>query len=163
MAKARKTKEINLGDYVNVTTGQMLVDELKPGDSIRFTEELDQERVDSINYITIDVDSLEFLQREKIITTKDIGYIVSLSKTLRTVLNAMCRGNNAPHTLTSLSEYLDISYDATARYIKKLSKKNIVHKYVTAHDTWYCLNPYLTRRRKYIDSTLLENFSKFRK
>lgn len=158
-----RSKILDLDKYVNIDTGQLLLDELSTESSIKITEKTGNKFVESDNYIVVDVDSLKYLRQEKIISSKDVGHIMHMSETLKTVYNAMFMNNNVPHTLASLSEYLGMSYDTTTRYIKKLAKKNIVHKYITAYDTYYCLNPYLTRRRKTIDSELLSHFSKFKR
>ena len=158
--KLKKVKKINLKEHD--VEGELLIDAIAPNQSLICVEDTDEVILSSTEYIIVDVNKLNELLSQKIITAKDLGYILIMSKTLKTELNATYN-HTIPHTLETLSKLLDLAYANTSRLITKLCRKNIVHRYITADDTYYCINPYLSRRRKMISKELLKAFSTFKK
>lgn len=156
----RKRKTISVKDYDE--TGALLIDAIEPGQTLTFSEDTDLVMISSQEYIIVDVEMLRKLRTDKIITDKDMGYIIAMSVSLKTELNATYN-HTIPHTLETLSNLLGLAYENTSRLITRLSKKNIMHKYITADHTLYCINPFLSRRRKTISKELIEIFGKFKK
>lgn len=158
-----KTRNLDTDKYVNIETGQVLGDDLPFGTTITITEPDDGLAViSSDEYIVVDASELKNLVDSKIITSNDMGKLLTMAMSLKTIYNALYK-STVPHTLETLSLLLDQNYDYTTKFIKKLCRKNVMHKYVTADDTLYCINPYLTRRRKTLSKDLLSRFSKFKK
>lgn len=153
---------LDLSKFVNIETGELLVSELTDEISLKILKDTNLVLVDSKNYFIVDTEAMTTLLQEKIITKGDFAQIVVIAKTLKTEYNA-AYNYNIPHTLTTLATLLELSYERTTSLVKKLCRKNIMHKYVAADITLYCLNPYLTRRRKHFDKDLLALFSKFYK
>lgn len=158
-----RTRNLDTDKYVNIETGQILGDDLPVGTTITITEPDDGTAViSSDEYIVVDASELKILVDEKIITQNDMGKLLTMAMSLKTIYNALYK-STVPHTLETLALLLNQSYDYTTKFVKKLCRKNIMHKYVTADDTLYCINPYLTRRRKTLSKDLLSRFSKFKK
>lgn len=154
---------IDLTQYINTETGEFLNEELPSGTTVTISSK--NEDIVNVNYdeyLMVDLEALRYLREHKIITQADKGKILDMAETLKTEYNAMYK-HTIPHTLESISELIGNTYDYTTKFIKKLCKKNIVHRYVTADKVLYCLNPFLTRRRKTISKELLSVFGKFKK
>ena len=162
MKQIKKSVNLDLSNYVNIETGEILLSELTDNKSIKIVENTNLVILDSKDYFITDTKVMTDLLNNKIISLKDLGYIMIMSKTLKTEFNATYN-YNIPHTLETLSELIDLSYDNTSRLIKKLCNKNVMHKYITAYETLYCINPFLTRKRKSLSKDLLSIFSKFKK
>lgn len=112
------------------------------------------------NYIMIDTATLKTLVDENLLTRVEKGYIVEFATMLRTQYNAIFN-NNVPHTIDSLSEYFEMNYNRMSSTLKTLTKKGILAKLDTGDRKMYILNPYLARKRKYIDSETALIFKKF--
>jgi len=162
MKTVKVTTNLDLSKYVDIETGQPMLDLLDKDTSIKVLKDTDLVLIDSKDSFVTDVEVLTQLIKDKIINVKDIGYIMLMSRTLKTEHNATYN-YTIPHTLESLSELLDLSYDRTTVLIKRLYNKNIMYKLVTVNDTLYCMNPYLTRKRKTLSKELVAIFNKFGK
>lgn len=162
MKAIKKTINLDLSKYANVETGELMLDELDKDTSIKVLKDTHLVVIDSKNYFVVDIEVLTNLLAEKILKAADLGYIMMLSQTLRSDYNAIYQ-QTIPHTLESMSELLDLSYDRTARLVKSYCRKNVMYRLVTATETVYCINPYLTRRRKTLSRELVALFNKFGK
>lgn len=162
MKAIKKTINLDLSKYANVETGELMLDELDKDTSIKVLKDTHLVVIDSKNYFVVDIEVLTSLLAEKVLKAADLGYIMMLSQTLRSDYNAIYQ-QTIPHTLESMSELLDLSYDRTARLVKSYCRKNVMYRLVTATETVYCINPYLTRRRKTLSRELVALFNKFGK
>lgn len=162
MKKVKTAINLDLSKYVDIETGQPMLDLLDKDTSIKVLKDTDYVIIDSKDYFITDVEVLTALIRDKIITIKDLGYIMLMSQTLRTEYNATFN-HTIPHTLETLSLLLDLSYVRTTMLINRLYKKNIMYRLNTTNETLYCMNPYLTRKRKTLSKELLQIFGKFGK
>lgn len=160
MRKVKTRTKVVLDDYVNKETGELLVSELNKDTSIFIEKETDLMVIDSEEYFIADIKALNFLRDNKILTGREILHLMVISTTLKTVYNAAFN-HTVPHTLETLSTLLCINYENTSRLVKKLQEKNVLYRLVTAYNTYYCVNPYLTRRRKTVSKELDPIFNKF--
>lgn len=162
MKTIKKTINLDLSKYANIETGELMLDILDEDTSIKVLKDTNLVLMDSKNFFVTDVDVLSGLLAEKILKPADLGYIMMLSQTLRSEYNAIYQ-QTVPHTLESMSELLGLSYDRTARLVKSYCRKNVMYRLMTATQTVYCINPYLTRRRKTLSKELVAIFNKFGK
>ena len=162
MKNIKRTINLDLAKYANIETGELMLDILDEDTSIKVLKDTGLVLIDSKDYFITDVQVLTDLLENGILKPKDLGYIMVMSQTLRSEYNAIYK-QAVPHTLESLSELLGISYDHTMRLVKGFCRKNIMYRLVTATDTVYCINPYLTRKRKTLSKELTTLFNKFGK
>jgi hypothetical protein len=162
MKTVKTAINLDLSKYVDIETGQPMLDQLDKDTSIKVLKDSDLVVIDSKNFFITDVGVLTQLLQDKIISVTDVGYIMMMSQTLKTEHNATFN-YSVPHTLESLSKLLDLSYERTTKLIRKLYSKNIMYKLTTVNATLYCMNPYLTRKRKTLSKELIAIFSQFDK
>jgi hypothetical protein len=154
------SRGLPLDNYVNKETGELISSELGKGTRITITQETPNVIVESDEYFIIDIEALTYLRQHGVIKIQDETRLLSMFMTLKTEYNATYN-NTIPHTLETLSHLIGLSYDKTTVLVKRLCKSNIMHRYITATDTLYCINPYLGRRRKTISKELISLFNKF--
>lgn len=160
MQNTTTTYNLDISKYADITTGEQLSSILDADTSIKVVKNSHLCVIDSKDYFITDTAVVTHLLNTKTITVSDLGYIMIISKTLKTEYNAAFN-HTIPHTLESLTELFGLTYDRTRKLIKKFLSKNILHKYVTHNTTLYCVNPYLTRKRKTISKELISIFSNF--
>jgi hypothetical protein len=162
MKTLKTTTNLDISNYVNAQTGEFLAEELSTDISLKIVKDTNLAIVDSKDYFITDSTIINNLIKTKIISNADLVKLLQLATKLKTEYNAIYN-HNIPHTLETIATLLDLNYIDTTRFVKKLCKKNIVHKYLTADNILYCLNPYLMRKRKHFDKDLLLLFSTFYK
>lgn len=162
MKTIKKTINLDLSKYANTETGELMLDILDEDTSIKVLKDTHLVLMDSKNFFVTDVDVLSDLLAQKILKAADLGYIMMLSQTLRSEYNAIYQ-QTVPHTLESMAELLGLSYNRTTRLVKSYCSKNVMYRLMTATETVYCINPYLTRRRKTLSKELVALFNKFGK
>jgi len=162
MKSIKRTINLDLSKYANVETGELMLDELDKDTSIKVLKDTNLVVLDSKNYFVVDIEVLTNLLAEKVLKPADLGYIMMLSQTLRSEYNAIYQ-QTIPHTLESMAELLGLSYNRTTRLVKSYCSKNVMYRLMTATETVYCINPYLTRRRKTLSKELVALFNKFGK
>lgn len=113
------------------------------------------------NYFSINVDVLKSLFLNKEISRVETGYIMEMATMLKTEYNALFQGNNFPHNIGTLSYTLDMSYNKMSSLLKKLVKKGILGKLSTEDRELYVMNPFLARRRKWVDQETSKIFNDF--
>jgi len=113
------------------------------------------------NYFMINVEVLERLVQEQELTKSEKMYIMEMSGLLRTPYNALYTKNQRPHNSETLSKVIELSHDRTIRLLKILEKKGIVAKMTCAGKVMYCMNPFLARRRQFVDKELAAYFNTY--
>lgn len=146
--------------YINAETGELINSELV-NMSIKISEDTDLVTLSSDEFITIDSKVLNFLLKNKIITTTESGYVLAMANTVKTDYNALYKNNNTIHTLDSIASLLELSIDRTKKFLSSLRKKDIIYLLKRSKDTVYLLNPYIARKRKTINTECIELFPKF--
>lgn len=161
--KRKVTSKVNvdLKDYVNDNTGETLLSELTNNKSKLYVEQdLNKFTIQHDNYVIIDSEAITYLIKN--LSFGDCTKTLALSKTLKTELNVAYDDNNYPHTLDTLSRYLNISKDEVTKLVKRLYKKSVFGKFsVYINDTehvYYIMNPHIASKRKVFCNTLLKFF-----
>lgn len=164
MAKMKviaKPVTLDADRYVNVETGEMLVQD---GRKIKAAEVTDKAAVSSSDFVTIDVDAIEWLVER--LNDIEIGKITRMAATAKTEYCILSSSNNFPHTPETLAKYLGMNLNKFYEFIRKLVKMNVIAYCVCAPSGYiqkiYMLNPYIARKRKTIDRTLLTFFRDIR-
>ena len=144
-----KLKHNQAPAYVDLETGEVTI--VEPSETIEISYK---------NYFYISVDTLNRLVDENLLSRVEKGYIMEFSTMLKTQYNALFN-NNVPHTIDSLSNLFEMNYNRKSQTLKALTKKGVLAKLETADRKMYILNPYLARRKRYIDKETAMVFKNF--
>lgn len=159
--RIKNKKALDVHDYINMETGEMLDSELKSKNSkITITEETDLVAINSDDYVGLDTKATMYLIQE--LSSSDVTKVLQLSLTLKTDMN-VSYNNKIPHTLNTLSKLLNISKDEVTKLVKRLYKKGIFGKFMVYKEgrdhTLYIMNPFLAKKRVTFDNKCLELFT----
>jgi len=162
--KVKKSTTIDVGEYVNMTTGETLVSEVT-GSNLTLTAKSDTNSVVISNedYYVVDAKVLDYLS--SILNRSELGSLSIMSTDLKTPLNIIYN-NNVPHTNETLQQKLGMdSPSGFSKLIKKLMKVGILYQIkgniMGQIRVIYMMNPFVVRKRKVIDATVLELFPNF--
>lgn len=158
--KVKKTSKLDMSKFINAETGELMDSELSKT-TIKISEDTNLVSLSSDEFITIDSKVLNFLLKNKIITTTESGYVLAMANTVKTDYNALYKNNNTIHTLDSIAVLLELSIDRTKKLLSSLRKKDIIFLLKRSKDTIYLLNPYIARKRKTINTECIAIFPKF--
>jgi predicted transcriptional regulator len=162
--KVKIKKLIDPAKYVNTDTGEDLTSEVKDG-GFEFYENTEMVTITSDNFTILDSTALIFLRKH--LNRSELGSISIIAEDLRTPLNIVYNAS-VPHTNESLQSALEIlsrsTFNSLIRKLMKLGvlyqiKGNIKGKIRVI----YMMNPFVARKRKQLDSKLIEVFKEFNK
>lgn len=121
------------------------------------SEELDLVKIDSKEYVTLDIERLNHLVVGKIETTL-LGFLFKLVPFTQMASNKLILEGAIPHTSGSLAAVLGISQQNVKKNLDKLVQANLIALVPTSNKRrerkCYALNPYLVRRGKGVSSLL---------
>jgi|LakMenEpi03Aug12_release.lakeMendotaPanAssembly.Ray.scaffolds.fasta_scaffold264748_2 hypothetical protein len=149
MNKSKVKVKTKVGNevLVNKHTGEIL--EQSPSSSFYIEETKDAFVVSSKNYVSITPEAIEYLTIH--CKNTDIAKILMISATTRTDFSVAFHTNNKPHSIETLSKYLNLNERELYRLINRLTKQNILAYAVCAPSGYLqkiiMLNPYIARRR----------------
>jgi hypothetical protein len=160
----RRTKIVDLTDYVNMETGEPLHDEFEPGSTLKITENSGMSLVTYDEYSVISMETLWELER--LLNDADLGKVLKMSGILKTPLNILYN-STIPHTNDSLQGFLRIkSKSMFFKLISRLMKVGVLYQIkgliMGEVRVMYMMNPWVCKKRKTFENRVLEVFSKFR-
>jgi predicted transcriptional regulator len=160
--KVKINKKIDPSQYVNVESGEILNSEIKNLE-MEISQEMDQIMIHSDNYTIVDSRAMAFLKNH--LNRSELGSLSIMSEDLKTPLNIVYN-NNIPHTNESLQTILGIASSSTFNLlIKKMMKFGILYQIkgniMGRVRVIYMMNPFVARKRKQLDSKLLNVFKDF--
>jgi hypothetical protein len=157
----RRTR-IDLDDYVNIITGQPMDDIVREGAKITVSKDTGQSSVKYDAFVIVNLEGINNLRQKKILSNQDIGSVMILCETIKTPYNALYKNNGTVHTIESISELLDITYNNSRLLVQRLMKKGILYKLLGYKNEKkmevFILNPYLAKRSSVVEDSRLEVF-----
>lgn len=114
------------------------------------------------HYFMMDVDTLNQLVKSKLLSRVEKGYITDMAAMLKTSYNALYDKQNNPHTIDSLSVDMELSYNRMTSLLKQLVKKGILGRLTVGEATYHVMNPFLARRRQFVDKDVCKLFPDFK-
>lgn len=122
------------------------------GGKITATIETDLVEIHSDNYMVVDTDVLNIVEKE--ISQNDYLKLFSLGVCLKTKFNILFN-HTTPFTVDTLSKRLNINTDNTNKFVRRMVESGIMAYTVCAPSGYmqkiYSTNPQLIRRGKYYD------------
>ena len=109
----------------------------------------------------INQDALDRLVKNNQITKIEKNYIMDMAGMLKTTYNALYTRNQRPHNPSTLSRAIDLSIDRTIKLLRHFEKQGIIAKTTCAGKTMYSVNPFLARKRMFVDKELVSYFNTF--
>ena len=163
--KVKNNIRVDISKYVNSETGVLLIDDISKNVKITSTEDSGTVKISYDDYASIDSKSIVYLS--SILSPNELGYLVKMAVTTKTLLNIIYN-NNIPHTNETLRCYLQLnSPSAFSKLINKLIKEGILHqercKIYGRVRVIYMLNPYISKKRSLFDAESIGVFSKLSK
>ena len=155
----KKKAQIDFSIYSNNETGGVMLEELKDrGVTVKITEATNEFSLSSKNYSMIDNENM--LRLMQMLSSSDLGNVLKISLTTKTLYNAVYN-NNIPHTNKTLQKYLE--FRSESQYyslIKRLINIGVLYKvtglFGNEVQTVYIMNPYLCRKRKTFSNEILD-------
>lgn len=105
--------------------------------------------------------ALDQLVKDNRITKIEKAYIMDMAGMLKTTYNALYTKNQRPHNTTTLSKAIDLSIDRTIKLLRHFEKQGIVAKTTCGGKTMYSVNPFLARKRMFVDKELMAYFETY--
>lgn len=160
--KVKINKKIDPSQYVNVESGEILNSEIKNLE-MEVSQEIDRVMIHSDDYTIVDSRAMAFLKNH--LNRSELGSLSIMSEDLKTPLNIVYN-NNIPHTNESLQTILGIASNSTFNLlIKKMMKFGILYQIkgniMGRIRVIYMMNPFVARKRKHLDSNLLNVFKEY--
>lgn len=160
--KVKINKKIDPSQYVNVESGEILNSEIKNLE-MGISQEIDRVMIHSDDYTIVDSRAMAFLKNH--LNRSELGSLSIMSEDLKTPLNIVYN-NNIPHTNESLQTILGIASNSTFNLlIKKMMKFGILYQIkgniMGRIRVIYMMNPFVARKRKHLDSNLLNVFKEY--
>ena len=160
--KVTVKKLIDPSQYVNVETGEDLTSQLNNG-GVEFHQNSEYITITSDNFTILDFNALVFLKNH--LNRSELGSISIIAEDLKTPLNIVYN-NSIPHSNESLQKTLNIASNSTFNLlIKKLMKLGVLYQIKGNIGgqvrVIYMMNPFVARKRKQLDSKLLNVFKDF--
>lgn len=157
----RRLKEnIDLTNYVNVETGQLLSDEMSKGTIVQTLKETNQFIINDNEFVVFSSEAIAYLNR--VLSNVEVRRIFTISDMLKTDCCIVSQRNNHPHTPETLSLTLGMDMNKFYEFVRKMVKKNVLAYAVCAPSGYvqkiYMLNPYIARKRKTINCELKHLF-----
>ena len=154
--KINTTRNLPLDDYVNKDTGETILSEHKDKISITTRVGTNQFTISSDNYIVFDSNAIMYISQY--LTKADVARVMTIANMVIGECSVICQGNNHPHTSETFSVALDMCQDEFYKMVKRLIKNNVLAYCVCAPSGYvqkiYMLNPYIARRRKFLNCEL---------
>lgn len=153
-------KAIDLSNYVNAETGQVMSDEIGSQTRITSIHDTGQFIVKSNEFVVFDSAAADYLVRE--LTGAERARVFDMYNMVKGDCVVVMSKNNHPHTPDTLSAVLSMSLNKFYEFVRKLVKKNIMAYTVCAPSgvvqKIYMLNPYIGRKAKSVNNELLRIF-----
>ena len=165
VTKIKKNTVLELDQYVNKDTGEILSSEVKGDTHVTVSSDTGLRTITSDDYAVIDSDALLTLM--SMVNNSDLANIIKMAIVTKTPLNIVFN-NHVPHTNESLQKYLELnSKSMFIKLIRRLIKIGVLYqikgKIYGEVRVCYMLNPFLTRKRKQFESKVFEVFDQFKK
>lgn len=109
----------------------------------------------------INQQALDHLVGNKDITKIEKGYIMDMAGMLKTTYNALYTRNQRPHNPITLGKAIDLSVDRTVKLLRHFEKKGIIAKTTCGGKIMYSVNPFLARKRMFVDKELMAYFETY--
>lgn len=150
ITKAYKKKKINPSDYVNIHTGQPLVDEYGSITSVNIPNN-DLVIVSSNEYFIIDSEAMRYIADN--FSSTEVGRITKMANMVSGCYNVLHSKQDIPHTNDTLMEEIEYTRDKFSMFMKKLHRKHVIaYLEVYSEDEklvrHIMLNPTLARKSK---------------
>jgi hypothetical protein len=144
-----KKNTLDLGSYVNIKTGESLLDERPNISSV--SEKTNLVILHSKEYIVIDSKALDYVIRS--FNRSDAFKIMEMADMVRTCYNVLFdRKKDVPHSKESLMDELDVTQSKFEAFLRKLLLHNIIYYIVGVKNrrkiVHIMLNPTLARKSK---------------
>lgn len=163
LRKGKEVLKIDLSKYVNLETGEPLVDEVPKGAKMSLKKDNGQTLVKYDDFAVISTDAINYLS--VILNNSDFSNVLRMSVTTKTALNLLYN-NNIPHTNASLQNYLKINSESGfIKLIQRLMKVGVLYQikgniYGEVR-VMYMLNPFLSKKRNMIENDVISIFKVF--
>jgi hypothetical protein len=156
-----KKKKVNLDQFINSDTGELLVSELQKA-IIEIKEDTGNVIINYDEYIAIDSACFRFCYEN--LSIEDFGRLNIMSDTTFTSFNIVCNTNKVPYTDDTLPPFLKLSKDRCTKFIRRLKGLGIVYTvnglFMGKVQSVYILNPFLSKKRRTIDEKLTTEYFK---
>jgi co-chaperonin GroES (HSP10) len=162
--RINEKKIIDISQYHNSETGELLSSEMKKGTSIVVNEATSKVTIDYENYATVSTKAIMALV--EILNNSDLANALKMSFCAKGPLSLLYNENNQLHSNKTLQDYLDISSESTYFIlINKLIKAGVLYQikgniYGEVRKV-YMLNPFLSKKRKTFDEEVIKIFKSF--
>lgn len=155
---------IDLSVYHNSETGELLESELKPGTTLTRNERTGLVAMHTDDYAVIDSKAMAYLMST--LNNVDLANFMKMAVVTKTPSNIVYNGN-IPHTNETLQTYLDVKSESMyIKLMRRLMKagviyqiKGLIHGHIRV---CYILNPYISRKRRTVEETVLQIFTEFK-
>jgi len=149
MKNVFKKKTLDLGSYVNMKTGESLLDERPDISSVNVKTDL--VIFHSKEFIVVDSRALAYVNAT--FNRSDTAKILEMADMVRTCYNVLFdRKKDVPHSKESLMEEIDITRNKYEAFLRKLLLHNIIYYLVGMKNrrkiVHIMLNPSLARKSK---------------
>jgi len=155
--------QIDISEYHNSATGELLASELKPGSKMEIKTPTDMVTISYQTYAVIETEALEVMSR--ILSDADLAKVFKMTSLTQTPLNIIYN-NNIPHTNETLQKYLELKSESMyIQLIRRLMKAGILYQikgliYGEVR-VCYMLNPFISKRRQTFDKKVTTIFADF--
>lgn len=163
LRKGKEVLKIDLSKYVNLETGEPLVDEMPKGTKVSLKKDSGQTLVKYDDFAVISTDAIDYLS--VVLNNSDFSNVLKMSVTTKTALNLLYN-NNIPHTNASLQNYLKINSESGfIKLVQRLMKIGVLYQikgniYGEVR-VMYMLNPFLSKKRNMIENDVISIFKVF--
>ena len=159
----KKKVVLDLNQYHNSETGELLSSEKSTGATITVMENTDMSKVKYEEFALVSKEAFDYLR--EVLNMSDIGNVVALAMCAKTELSLLYNTNNVLHSNKTLQEYLAFSSETTYySFIKRLIKASVLYQVKGniqgSVRTVYILNPFLMKKRDTFKNQILELFDK---
>jgi len=156
--KIRRAIPIDLGQYVNLETGETLASE---GVIVMRNEETGLVTISSSEYANIDSVAFDYICG--ILNDADVAKVCKMAQMTKTALNLLYSRNNQPHSARTLQVALSIRSERMFfALIERLKRAGVIYVLdgliLGEVRKVYMLNPFLARKRKTIVDWVADKF-----
>jgi len=164
--KVKKPAPLDLTPYVDQNTGELLTDKLiDEKSSITITKDTGMSVISYSDYSVIETEAIMVLSQ--LLNNSDLANVIKMAVVVKTPLSIVFN-NKVPHTKITLQKYLEIKSEAMyINLIKRLVKVGVLYQmkgfmYGEVR-MCYIINPYICRKRRVFENTVLDIFKQFNK
>lgn len=153
-----KTNKVRGDEYGSFEDDETLLD--KEGADIFAIKYTGKFRIESNNFVSFDSDVIAWLNNK--LLKADVYRVFLMANTLFWEWSVVCDQNKKPYTSKSLATMLSMSLNKFYAMTRQLEELNIVYQGVCplfGERKVYMMNPFIARKTKQLDISLLEIFS----